>query len=142
MTCTPEQVKLLMKYAVRYSLEASAAKAGMSLETARKYYRKGGQMAQKKPRDYRTREDGFAADWAELEEMLGEEKDPQRVFVLCERLFWWLAHPALLMVWSLGTDRSARLEMMENEMDAVLASAIASGTTTPLRLFPLPRAGV
>jgi tetratricopeptide (TPR) repeat protein len=33
--------------------------------------------------------------WAEVvqqtEEMLGAEKNPQRAFILCERLFWWLA---------------------------------------------------
>jgi tetratricopeptide (TPR) repeat protein len=38
---------------------------------------------------------GAQGRWAEVvqqtEEMLGVDKDPRRAFVLCERLFWWLA---------------------------------------------------
>jgi hypothetical protein len=47
-----------MRYAKTKTQEAAAAKAGMALETAKKYLRSGGKMAQKKSRDYRTRMTG------------------------------------------------------------------------------------
>lgn len=74
MTCTPEQVRKLMRYAKTMTKAAAAAKAGMSLETAKKYLKNGGRMAEKKTRDYRTREDVFSEVWSDLESML--EIDP------------------------------------------------------------------
>lgn len=53
------------------SLAAAAAKAGMDEKTARKWIREGELPSEsKKPRPYRTREDAFARDWAEIEQML------------------------------------------------------------------------
>lgn len=71
MTCTNQQVKLLMKLIKRHSLTTAAAKAGMSSKTARKYL--GAQLlpqALKAPRAYRTRPDVFAAHWSEISQML------------------------------------------------------------------------
>ena len=76
MTCTNHQVKLLMKYKNRYSLTTAAAKAGMSVKTARKYI-----MTRefpeniKKQRCHRTRKDPFEAHWAEIETLL--KKSPE-----------------------------------------------------------------
>jgi len=63
-----------MRYAKTMTKAAAAAKAGMSLETAKKYLKNGGRMAEKKTRDYRTREDVFSEVWSDLESML--EIDP------------------------------------------------------------------
>jgi transposase len=60
-----------MKNAKTKTQVAAAAKAGMALETAKKYLRSGGKMTEKETRDYRTREDCFADVWPEIEEMLG-----------------------------------------------------------------------
>ena len=70
MTCTQKQVRILMNSAKTKTVEAAAAKAGIALETAKKYLRSGGKMNQKKPRDYRTREDYLAEAWPDVEEML------------------------------------------------------------------------
>ena len=71
MTCTNQQVKLLMNAIKRYSLTTAAAKAGMSCKTARKYL-KAQQLpeALKVPRYYRTRPDIFALHWHEISKML------------------------------------------------------------------------
>lgn len=74
MTSTPKQVRILMRYAKTTTKAAAAAKAGMSLETAKKYLKNGGRMAEKKPRDYQTRGDVFSEVWSEVESML--EIDP------------------------------------------------------------------
>jgi hypothetical protein len=60
-----------MTYTKTNTQAAAAAKAGMSLETAKKYVRNGGKMTEKKPRDYRTRADCFIDVWPDIEEMLG-----------------------------------------------------------------------
>ena len=71
MTCTNQQVKLLMNAIKRYSLTTAAAKAGMSCKTARKYV-KAQQLpeALKVPRHYLTRPDVFASHWNEISKML------------------------------------------------------------------------
>lgn len=75
MTCTQKQVRRLMRYAKTLTQEAAAAKAAMSLRTARKYIKSGGQMAEGKEWKYRqTHEDAFADVWREIETML--ETDP------------------------------------------------------------------
>jgi hypothetical protein len=71
MTCTNQQVKLLMKAMKRYSLTTAAAKAGMSSKTARKYLKAPSlSPALKGSRDYRTRPDAFALHWDEISKML------------------------------------------------------------------------
>jgi hypothetical protein len=59
-----------MKYANTITLGVAAAKAGMALETARKYLKNGGRMPETKPRHYRTHEDFFSDVWPDMEEML------------------------------------------------------------------------
>src|SRR5208283_1767231 len=85
MTCTRKQVRTLMKHAKTKTQEGAAAKAGMALETAKKYLRSGGRMAEKKPRDYRTREDCFTDAWPNIEQMLGIDADLQS-----QTLMQWL----------------------------------------------------
>ena len=53
------------------ALASAAAKAGMDQKTASKW-RQSGQLPSevKEPRDYRTRPDGFAEVWSEVEELL------------------------------------------------------------------------
>ncbi len=70
MTCTPEQIRKLMKNSKRKSLSAAAAKAGMSENTARKYLRRRGKPLEKRQRQYRTRRDPFQDVWVEVEKML------------------------------------------------------------------------
>ncbi|HEY9784603.1 MAG TPA: IS21 family transposase, partial [Candidatus Obscuribacterales bacterium] len=71
MTCTQKQVRKLMKYSKTLTQEAAAAKAGMSLRTARNYIKAGGQMRQKKEWKWRqTHKDCFAEVWSRIEEML------------------------------------------------------------------------
>jgi len=60
-----------MRYAKTLSQEAAAAKAGMSLRTARKHIKAGGQMGEVKQWKWRqTHKDAFAGVWSELEAML------------------------------------------------------------------------
>jgi hypothetical protein len=75
MTCTDEQIRLLKKYAAAYTQEIAAAKAGMSLSSAKRYLRV---KKKRKPkttaaRVWRTRKDPFGDVWPELRSML--EKD-------------------------------------------------------------------
>ena len=58
----------------RMTLQQAAEVAGMSLPTARKYFR-GGRMPSemKEPRTWRTRENPFEEVWPEIEAMLREE---------------------------------------------------------------------
>lgn len=70
-------------------VDQAAARAGMSVPTARKYLRAGKLPSQlKAPRTYRTRPDPFAADWPWVHAQL--ERDPalqaKTLFeLLCER---------------------------------------------------------
>lgn len=72
MTCTNQQIKLLLKYATIYSQEVAAAKSGMSLSAAKRYLKNKGRRPFKKPeeRNWRTRVDPFAEVWDELKAML------------------------------------------------------------------------
>jgi hypothetical protein len=85
MTCTQKQVRALMKYAKTETQEAAAAKAAMALETAKKYLRSGGKMAEKRVRDYPTRKDGFAGVWPDIEQMLEIDSELQS-----QTLMQWL----------------------------------------------------
>ena len=71
MTITNQQVKLLMKKLKKHNQEVSAAKSGMSANTARKYI-KSGQLPTEmsKPHTWKTRVDVFTNDWDELAKML------------------------------------------------------------------------
>ena len=73
MTCTKEQIRKFMRYRNTHSLEAAAAKAGMSENSGRKYLKQGGKQLPKLERDYRTRKDPFADVWSQLEEMLSND---------------------------------------------------------------------
>jgi hypothetical protein len=66
------QVRMLMRQMNREkTLEAAAAKAGMTDKTARKYRRLGKLPSQSKViHDWRTREDAFEEDWPWAEELL------------------------------------------------------------------------
>lgn len=74
-----------MKYGRTKTLGVAAAKAGMALETARKYLRNGGQVPVKEPRTYLTHEDCFAEVWEKLEEMLSIDSGLQS-----QTLMQWL----------------------------------------------------
>lgn len=70
MACTAQQVRILMKYRKTHGQEAAAAKAGMSLRTARKYLKSGGAMTEEKVKKSSKRSDVFDVVWPELEELL------------------------------------------------------------------------
>lgn len=72
MTCNKKQIELLLKYATVYSQEVAAAKAGMSLSTAKRYLATNGKRKFKPPeeRTWRTRQDPFVEVWPSLEAML------------------------------------------------------------------------
>jgi hypothetical protein len=70
-----EVQRMLRERHQRKSLEQAAARAGMSVPTARKYLRAGKLPSQlRAPRSYRTRPDPFAADWPWVQAQL--ERDP------------------------------------------------------------------
>lgn len=70
MTCTSRQIEILMQYSSSYEQLAAAAKAGMSVRTARKYLKAGGNMTTPHTRDWRTHKDAFDSVWSEVEQML------------------------------------------------------------------------
>lgn len=72
MACTGQQVDILMKYSKTYKKEAAAAKAGMSVRTARRYLREG-RKAETAPRTYRTRPDPFDEVWDEVRTLLSRD---------------------------------------------------------------------
>lgn len=76
MTCTEKQIELLLRYASRLTQEVAAAKAGMSLSTARRYLKTKGRRRKKKPeeRTWRTRKDPFAEVWPEVKAMLERDQ--------------------------------------------------------------------
>jgi hypothetical protein len=71
------------------TLDQAAARAGMSVPTARKYLRTGKLPSQlKQPRSYRTRPDPFANDWAWIQAHLERDSaiQAQTLFaLLCEQ---------------------------------------------------------
>ena len=74
MTCTEKQVKLLMECSKKMTQEAAAAKAAMSVRTARKYMGNGGLMTHKTEWKWRqTHADAFAPVWNVVEEMLARD---------------------------------------------------------------------
>lgn len=76
MTCNKKQIELLLKYATSYSQEVAAAKAGMSLSSAKRYLKSKGKRELKNPeeRTWRTRFDPFSAVWDELKAMLERDQ--------------------------------------------------------------------
>lgn len=72
MTCSPEQIRILTKFVRSHGQRVAAAKAGMSLSTAKRYLRMNGKPKEKthKPRSWRTRSDPFAEVWPEIQELL------------------------------------------------------------------------
>ncbi len=73
MTATAMQVRIMMREHQKGCTQAQAAASAnlRSRQTAAKYLQAGGVPATPPPpRDYSTRPDPFAADWAEVETML------------------------------------------------------------------------
>src|SRR5437868_6323981 len=73
MTCTPRQIQILMTYSKTHGQEAAAAKAGMSVRTAREYLKIGGKMIGEKSKNSDKRTDIFDGVWAELADMLSTD---------------------------------------------------------------------
>jgi hypothetical protein len=93
MTCTDAQVRLMMRERQKgRTQEQAAAKANIkSRKTVARYERLGKVPSEvKKPRQYRTRTDPFADDWAEMEGMLSNAPELE-----AKTLFEWLCeqHP-------------------------------------------------
>jgi hypothetical protein len=72
MACKKQQVDILMKCIRTYTQEAAAAKAGMSLRTARRYLRELNKT-DRAPRNYRTRIDPFIDVWNEVRTLLSRD---------------------------------------------------------------------
>ena len=86
MTATFTQVEILMRERRKgKTQEQAAAKANIkSRKTVAKYEKAGG-IKEPKPRQYRTRKDPFAEDWAEVEQKLRIEAGLEG-----KALFEWL----------------------------------------------------
>jgi Integrase core domain len=86
MTCTKRQLQALFKYSKTLPQEAAAAKAGMSVRTARRYLKAGGQMAERPEWKWRqTHNDVFAEVWTSVETMLRTDAGLQ-----AQALMQWL----------------------------------------------------
>lgn len=87
MTCTKRQIELLLRYASVITQEAAAAKAGMSLSTAKRYLKTKGNRKKKLPesRTWRTRTDPFAGVWDEVKALLERDHGLQ-----AQTLMGWL----------------------------------------------------
>jgi len=72
MTCTSKQVQDLMKAAHFDTVHEAALKAGMSVETARKYIKAQGEIKENKRRP-RTGQGAFTEVWSIVEEKLKED---------------------------------------------------------------------
>lgn len=70
MTCTPQQIQILMRYSKTHGQEIAAAKAGMSLRTARAYLTKGGVVTEETAKNASKRTDIFDVVWPAIEDML------------------------------------------------------------------------
>jgi hypothetical protein len=74
MTCTEQQIRLLMKHLHNHTQKVAAAKSGMSLSTAKRYLKAGGRRKrldkEPEPRTWRTRIDPFADVWSEVKALL------------------------------------------------------------------------
>jgi hypothetical protein len=75
MTCNSEQIRLLRRYAQTHTQAIAAAKAGISLSTAKRYLKRGGQSRRRGPviRSWRTRKDPFAEVWNEVKALLNRD---------------------------------------------------------------------
>jgi len=73
MTSTPRQVQILMKYSKTHGQEFAAAKAGMSLRTARTHLKIGGKMTEENSKNSDKRTDIFDGVWREIEAMLSAD---------------------------------------------------------------------
>ena len=74
MTITNQQVKLLMKHLKKHTQEVAAAKAGMSVKSARKYIKSKKLPNEiKKIRAKRTIPDIFVDDWSILTRIFHKE---------------------------------------------------------------------
>lgn len=84
---TDHQVRRLkMSYSKHGTLTVAAVQAGMDPKTARKYLRSDLLPSASKPdRQWRTREDLFAEDWPEIEQLLADEGALQ-----AKTVFAWL----------------------------------------------------
>ncbi|WP_342224746.1 hypothetical protein [Rickettsia endosymbiont of Urophora cardui] len=83
MTCTNNQVGILMQKIKKYNQIISAAKAGMSVKTARKYLRINKYPSELRTiRKYRTRKDPFVKHWDEIESMLESAPELQATTIL------------------------------------------------------------
>ena len=91
MTATNAQIRIVMKERKRgRTQQQAAAKANLkSRQTVAKYEKRGQLPSElKRHRNYRTREDAFAQDWATIEQMLttSPEFDAKTLFEwLCEK---------------------------------------------------------
>jgi len=70
MTCTPQQIQILMRYSKTHGQEVAAAKAGMSIRTARQYLTTGGMMTGEMTKNISKRTEIFDGVWPELEQRL------------------------------------------------------------------------
>lgn len=71
MTCTKKQIQLVMKYSKTNTLEAAAAKAAMSLRTARKYVKlRGSEKSMRKGELVTAKQNPFKKHWLQIEAML------------------------------------------------------------------------
>lgn len=72
MVCSKEQIRLLMRFSKTHPLHLAAAKAGMSLSSAKRYIKMGGKPKSRKrnERAYRTRKDPFESVWNEVQSLL------------------------------------------------------------------------
>jgi hypothetical protein len=76
MSCTKRQIQLVMKYSKINTLEAAAAKAAMSLRTARKYVKLNGLKELKGEGEEvmkKTKRNPFEKHWLEIEAMLNND---------------------------------------------------------------------
>ena len=93
MTCTDAQVRLMMRERRKgRTQEQAAVKANIkSRKTAARYERLGQLPSElKQARQYRTREDPFAADWPQVEQMLSDAPELE-----AKTLFEWLYPPTM-----------------------------------------------
>ena len=93
MTCTVQQIKILMRYINIKSLEIAAAKAGMSIKTAKKYLKsKTLPSNSKMSRNYNTRPDPFAKHWEQITTILNNTPELQANQLLIYLMEQYPAH--------------------------------------------------
>lgn len=78
MTCTQQQIRVLRKYSKTLTQEAAAAKAGVSLRTARKYIKADQMIDENRQWKWRqTHPDSFENVWPAVEAMLERDSGLQ-----------------------------------------------------------------